>query len=157
MGKTSVRSWLIATSVPVLLLVLMGSTLVEGASGSWRLTGFTKYRDGLFADTGRISHPSEATTAIWVRIAPSAKSKYLTTVNDYLESVGKGGQGFKYIEILCEFNCSTDSIRFLKFVYLNKSGWTIHTADESGPSWFHIPPGNLWGSVEKLACGKPEK
>ncbi len=157
MGKTSVRSWLIATSVPVLLLVLMGPTLVEGASGPWRLTGFTKYRDGLFADTGRISHPSETTTTIWVRIAPSAKSRYLTIVNDYLESVSKGGRGFKYIEILCEFNCSTDSIRFLKFVYLNKSEGTIHTADESRPSWFYIPPGNLWGSVEKLACGKPEK
>jgi hypothetical protein len=157
MGKTAVRSWLIASSVLVLLLVPMGWALVEGASGPWRLTGFTKYRDGLFADTSRISHPSEATTAIWVRIAPSAKSRYLKTINDYLESVNKGGRGFKYIEILCEFNCSTDGLRFLKFVYLNKSEGTIHTADESRPYWFYVPPGNLWGNVEKLACGKPEK
>jgi hypothetical protein len=148
-------SWVIAVAVSSLLLITAHIAVAEQSAGPWRLTGFTKYRDGLFADTSRLSRPSPETAMIWVRLAPSVRSKYLKMINDYLVSVKKSGRGFKFIEIQCEFNCPANRLRFLKFVYLDKTGKTIHAVDESSPSWFYIPPGNLWGNVEKLACEKP--
>jgi hypothetical protein len=153
MRNTACRSCVIRTVMGILLLAATAA-FAEQPAGQWRLTGFTKYRDGLFADMSRLSHPSPETARIWVRIAPSARSKYLQSINDYLNSAGKAGRGFKFIEILCEFNCTEDKVRFLSFAYLDKSGRAIHAADEPGPSWFYIPPGNLWGNVEKAACEK---
>ena len=135
-------------------LLMALPAFAEQPAGQWRLTGFTKYRDGLFADMSRLSHASPETAKIWVRIAPSARSRYLQSINDYLDSAGKGGRGFKFIEILCEFNCTGDKVRFLSFAYLDKAGRAIHAADEPRPAGFYIPPGNLWGNVEKAACGK---
>jgi len=154
--KTASARWcVIAVAVAGLLLIASQTVFAEQAAGPWRLTGYTKYRDGLFADTSRLSRPSPETAMIWVRLAPSARSQYLRMINDYLVSIRKSGRGFKFIEIQCEFNCPADRLRFLKFVYLDKTGKTIHAVDESRPAWFYIPQGNLWGNVEKLACEKP--
>lgn len=120
----------------------------------WRLTGFTKHRDGLFVDMSRVNFTSPDIACVWVRISPSAKSKYRDSINHYLEIINKPGRGFKTIEIQCDLDCSKNRIRFLKFAYFDKIGNMFHEADQDAPAWLSIPPGNLWGTVTKEVCPK---
>ena len=133
-------------------LVAPASLSAEKMTGNWHLTGYTKYRDAIFADTARLSSHAPDATAVWIKIAPSPRSKYLTFINDYLESVSKHDRGFKSIEILCEINCSRHLIRFTRFVYLDNHRNIIHDASETDMTWLQINRGGIWYPVEKEAC-----
>jgi len=135
-----------------LLAIPSSPILAERMTDNWKLTGYTRYRDAVFADIARLSSPAPGTTAVWIKIAPSAKSRYLQTINEYLQSVKKQNQGFKSIEILCEVNCSGHLIRFMKFVYLDSDRNVIHETYEGRPVWMPINPGGIWFPVEKTAC-----
>jgi len=137
-----------------LLMILPSILFAERMTSNWRLTGYTKYRDAVFADMSRLSSSAPNTQAIWVKIAPSHRSKYLRFINEYLESVRKPHKEFKSIEILCEINCSSHLIRFTRFVYLDKNRNVIHEAYEDKPERFLINEGSIWHPVEKEACTK---
>ena len=139
----------------VCLFLIMPATLsAEKMTGTWRITGYTKYRDAVFADISRIAIPTPETKSIWVKIAPSSRSQYLRLINEYLQTVNKSDKGFSSIEILCEINCASHLIRFTKFVYLDNARNIIHQADATSPIWLLILQGNIWYNVEKEACGK---
>ena len=138
----------------LLTLVIPASLFAERMTDNWRLTGYTRYRDAVFADRDRISEPEPGITAVWIKIAPSQRSKYLLSVNDYLATVKKRNKGFKSIEILCEINCSSHWIRFTRFIYLDNKRNIIHKAYDARPEWFLISQGNIWYPVEKEACRK---
>lgn len=137
-----------------LSLALPAALFAERMTDNWHLTGYTKYRDAVFADTGRLSSPAPGITAIWIKIAPAQKSKYLGMINEYLRSVHKEGKGFRSIEILCEINCTNHLIRFAKFVYLDNDRNIIHEAYEARPTQYLINQGSAWYPVEKEACSK---
>ncbi len=140
--------------VGCLLLIMPTMLSAETMMDKWRITGYTKYRDAVFADISRIASPSSATKLIWVKLAPANKSQYLRMINEYLQTVNKNDKGFRAIEILCEINCANHLIRFKRFVYFDISGNIIHQADENTPSWFLVFQGNIWYNVEKEACAK---
>jgi hypothetical protein len=135
-----------------IFLIIPTSLLAEKMTDNWRLTGYTKYRDAIFADISRLSSPAPDTTGIWIKIAPSPKSKYLQFINEYLEIVRKRDKGFKSIEILCEINCTNHLIRFTRLVYMDHAGNIIHEANETNPRWLLIIQGSNWYPVEKEAC-----
>jgi hypothetical protein len=137
-----------------LLLITSNSIAAEKMTDRWRITGYTKYRDAVFADISRLTFPMPGTVTIWVKIAPASKSGYFRLINEYLVSVNKSDRGFKSIEILCEINCSGHLISFLRFIYFDDSGNVIHAVDETNPQRFLILQGNLWYNVEKEACGE---
>jgi hypothetical protein len=133
----------------------MPATLsAEKMTDKWRITGYTKYRDAVFADISRLSSPTPYTKSIWVKIAPANKSQYFRMINEYLQTVNKNDKGFRSIEILCEINCASHLIPFTKFMYLNNSGNIIHEVNETNLGWFLILQGNIWYNVEKEACGE---
>ncbi len=151
------RSFLFYISSIIISFVLFSSLstiCAQEKSDRWRLTGFTKHRDGLFVDMSRVNFTSPDIARVWVRISPSAKSKYRDSINHYLEIINKPGRGFKTIEIQCDLDCSKGRIRFLKFAYFDKIGNMFHEADQDTPAWLSIPPGNLWGTVTKEVCPK---
>lgn len=135
-----------------LLLCLPGQSFGERMTDNWKLTGYTRYRDAIFADMARLGAPAPGKTAVWIKIAPSKRSRYLRIINDYLASVHKQGRGFKSIEILCEFDCAKHHVRFLNFVYLDDNRHVIHEAAETHPLWMQINPGGIWHPVEKALC-----
>ncbi|MEE9913503.1 MAG: hypothetical protein K4571_17460 [Deltaproteobacteria bacterium] len=135
-----------------LSLIMPASLLAESMTDNWRLTGYTKYRDAVFADAARLSSPAPGITAVWIKIAPSGKSKYRQFVHDYLTVVKKQNPGFKSIEILCEINCTNHLIRYTKFVYLDSDRNIIHEAYDPGATQFLINQGSIWYPVEKEAC-----
>ena len=137
-----------------LFLIIPSPLSAEKMTDKWRITGYTKYRDGVFADISRIASPTPETKSIWVKLAPSNRSPYLRTINEYLQTVNKSDKGFKSIEILCEINCATHLIRFTKYVYFDNTGNIIHEVDDTNPGWFLIWQGNIWFYVEKVACGE---
>ena len=137
-----------------LLMILPSILFAERMTDNWRLTGYTKYRDPVFADMARLSSPAPGTTAVWIKIAPSARGKYLRFIHEYLASVRKPHKEFKSVEILCEINCSRHLIRFTRFVYLDKNRTVIHKAYEDKPERFLINEGSIWHPVEKEACAK---
>jgi len=130
------------------------SLFAERMTDNWQLTGYTRYRDAVFADRDRISEPAPGVTAVWIKIAPSKRSKYLLSVNEYLATVKKRNKGFKSIEILCEINCSSHWIRLTRFIYLDNNRNIIHKAYDDRPEWFLINQGGIWHPVEKEACRK---
>lgn len=136
------------------LMITSSPLFAEKMTDNWRVTGYTKYRDAVFADIARLTSPTPDTKAIWVKISPAKKSQYLQLINEYLEKVNKSGKGFRSIEILCEINCSRHLIRFVKFAYFDNSGNIIHVADETNLQWFSILQGNIWFNVEKEACAE---
>lgn len=144
----------IAAVAAMVLLLLSSTAAAQDSSSPWRLTGFTKHRDGLFVDMSRVSFPSPGIARVWVKLNPSAKSRYLASINEYLERINMSGRGFKTIEIQCELDCSKDRIRFLRFAYFDKIGNMFHAADQDKPAWLIVPPGNLWGTVIKEVCPK---
>ncbi len=135
-----------------LCLTAPAQVFAEKMTDNWKLTGYTKYRDAIFADLSRLSTATPGTMAIWIKIAPSTRSKYLQFINEYLETIKKRGKGFKSIEILCEINCSSHLIRFTKFAYLDENRNVIHEAYEANPGWMQILQGSIWHPVEKEAC-----
>ena len=135
-------------------LIMPASLCAERMTDNWHLTGYTKYRDAVFADAARLSFPAPGITAMWIKIAPSKRSQYLGLINEYLRTVRKEGKGFKSIEILCEINCKTHLIRFTRFVYLDKDRNIIHDAHETGTQRYLINEGSIWYPVEKEACLK---
>lgn len=137
-----------------LSLIMPASLFAERMTDNWQLTGYTKYRDAVFVDRARISSPSPGITAAWIKIAPSKRSPYLQSINEYLRKVRKEEKGFKSIEILCEMSCSTHLIRFTQFVYLDKDRNIIHEAYETGKQRYLIHEGSIWYPVEKEACLK---
>jgi hypothetical protein len=137
-----------------LFLITPSLLFAEKMTDNWRITGYTKYRDAVFADISRLAAPTPDTKLIWVKLAPANKSQYLRMINEYLQTVNKSNNGFKSIEILCEINCPSHLIRFTKFVYLNNSGNIIHEVDETNLVWLLILQGNIWYNVEKEACGE---
>ena len=139
----------------ILFLVMPAWLFAERMTDNWRLTGYTKYRDAVFADRDRISRPAPDLTLAWIKIAPSGKSRYLSFVAEYLNSVKKWNSQFKSVEILCEINCSRDFIRFREFVYLDNDRNVLHRAHETGTQWFMISPGSTWHWVEQEVCSKP--
>jgi hypothetical protein len=149
------KTWPLYKLIPFvvcLLLIIPAPLMAEKMTDNWRLTGYTKYRDAVFADRARLSSPTPEATAVWIKIAPSTKSKYLQFINEYLEGVRKRDKGFKSIEILCEINCTSHLIRFTKFVYLDDDRNIIHNAYETSPKWLQIIQGSVWYPVEKEAC-----
>lgn len=135
-----------------LFLIMPASLFAERMTDNWRLTGYTKYRDAVFADMARLSSPTPGATAVWIKIAPSPKSKYLQFINEYLKAVRKRDRIFKSIEIFCEINCTSHLIRFTKFVYLDNDRNVIHKAYETMPKWLQINHGSIWYPVEKETC-----
>jgi hypothetical protein len=135
-----------------LFLMNPAQLLAEKMTDNWRITGYTKYRDAVFADISRLASPAPDTKSIWVKIAPTNKSQYFLMINEYLQTVGKSDKGFRSIEILCEINCATHLIRFTKFAYFDNSGNIIHEVDETNLIWLAIIQGNIWFNVEKEAC-----
>ena len=137
-----------------LFLIMPAPLLAEKMTDKCRITGYTKYRDAVFADISRLTTPTLETKSIWVKIAPANRSQYLLLINEYLQTVNKNDKGFRSIEILCEINCANHLIRFTKFVYFDNNGNIIHEADETNPGWLLILQGNIWYNVEKEACGE---
>lgn len=135
-----------------LFVVMPAWLFAERMTDNWRLTGYTKYRDVVFVDRNRISRPAPDITAVWIKIAPSGKSRYLRSVAEYLESVKKWNSRFKSVEILCEINCSMDFIRFKEFAYLDNDRNVLHKAHEAGTQRFLINRGSIWHFVEKEVC-----
>lgn len=135
-----------------LYFMFPGGLFAERMTDNWQLTGYTKYRDAIFADMDRLFSPTPGTTAVWIKIAPSVRSKYLQFINEYLQTVKKRDQGFKSIEILCEVNCRGHLIRFTKFVYLDTNRNVIHETYEARPEWMQIHQGSIWYPVEQAAC-----
>jgi hypothetical protein len=152
MKKSSVYKMILF--VVCLFLIMPAPLLAERMTDNWRLTGYTKYRDAVFADISRLTSPTPSTKSIWVKIAPANKSQYFRLINEYLQTVNKNDKGFRSIEILCKINCSTHLIRFTKFVYYDNSGNIIHEVDETNLGWLPILHGNIWYNVEKEACGE---
>jgi hypothetical protein len=140
--------------VVCLFLIMPPPLSAEKMTYNWRITGYTKYRDAVFADISRLASPTPVTKSIWVKIAPANRSQYLRLINEYLQTVNKSDKGFRSIEILCEINCTSHLISFTKFVYLNNTGNIIHEVDEPDPVWLLILQGNIWYNVEKEACGE---
>lgn len=153
-GHKLIMKWKPVLLLVCLLMILPSILLAERMTDNWRLTGYTKYRDAVFADMARLSSPAPDTQAIWIKIAPSTRSKYLRFINEYLESVKKLDKKFKSIEILCDVNCSSHLIRFTRFVYLDSNRNVIHEAYEDKPERFLINEGSIWHPVEKEACAK---
>ncbi len=135
-----------------LFWIMPVSVFSERMTDNWRLMGFTKYRDAVFADMARLSSPTPDTKAVWVKIAPSGKSKYRQSIREYLDTAGIRDKKFKSIEILCEIHCTHHLIRFTGFVYLDDNRNIIHEAYETNPQWLQIIQGNTWYPVEKAAC-----
>ncbi len=140
--------------VLLLLQITASPLLAEKMTNNWRITGYTKYRDAVFADISRLASPTPGTKSIWVKIAPANKSQYFVMINEYLQSVNKGDMGFCSIEILCEINCASHLIRFTKFVYFDNFQNIIHEVAETNLRWLTILQGNIWYNVEKEACSK---
>ena len=126
--------------------------MAKRITDNWRLTGYTKYRDAVFADISRLASPTPDTKSIWVKIAPANKSQYFRIINEYLQTVNKSDKGFRSIEILCEINCPSHLIRFTRFVYFDQTGSAFHEAYETNLTWLLILQGNIWYNVEKEAC-----
>ncbi|MGV8078588.1 MAG: surface-adhesin E family protein [Syntrophales bacterium] len=124
--------------------------------GRWTLAGFTKYQDGVFVDGERRSVPSPGHAAAWIRVAPRGKSPYFKEIRNYLASAGVDPRTFRAIEILCEYDCAGNRIRFLRYVYLNRNWNPIHEAAEPAPPWHSVQPGSLWDKVQQPVC-RPEK
>ncbi|HRV44387.1 MAG TPA: hypothetical protein P5208_03720 [Smithellaceae bacterium] len=140
----------------VFLLAAMPAWLyAEKMTGHWQLTGYTKYRDAVFVDRGRISQPAPDRTAAWIKIAPSGKSRYRDVVAQYLQSVNKWNPRWKSVEIRCEINCSGNLIRYTEFVYLDDDQNMLHEARDVQASWFRINPGSTWHWVQREVCGRP--
>ncbi|HOW56782.1 MAG TPA: hypothetical protein PKZ12_02175 [Smithellaceae bacterium] len=150
--KQSRASKIIAGAMGVIMTMLVPLGAQAGTE-DWRIAGYTRYRDAVFADSSRISSPAADVRTIWIRIAPSGKSRYLLMVNEYLASVNKSQKGFKSFEILCEINCSRQLIRFARFVYFDDTGKIIHEADDEKAGWLGIQTGDIWDKVQKEACG----
>jgi hypothetical protein len=137
-----------------LLMIVPAPIFAERMTDNWKLTGYTKYRDAVFADMSRLSSSVPGVTAVWLKIAPSKRSKYLHAVNEYLESVNKNDPGFRSVEILCEVHCTGHLIRFMKFVYMDGNRNIIWKTYEAGPVWMQINQGGIWHPVEKAACAE---
>jgi hypothetical protein len=135
-----------------LCLISPANVFAEKMTGNWKLTGYTKYRDAIFADMTRLSAPASGITAVWVKIAPSPKSKYRKLIHEYLDVIRKWNPDFKSIEILCEINCSGHLIRFTKYVYLDANRRVIHESFETRPEWMRIIQGGIWYPLRKAAC-----
>ena len=140
--------------VVCLFLIIPTPLSAEKMTDNWRITGYTKYRDAVFADISRLASPTPDTKSIWVKLAPANRSQYLRLINEYLQTVNKSDKGFRSIEILCEINCTSHLIRFTKFVYFDNTGNILHEVDETNPGWLLILQGNIWYNVEKEACGE---
>lgn len=139
----------------ILFVVIPAWLFAERMSDNWRLTGYTKYRDAVFVDLNRISRPAPDLTEVWIKIAPSGKSRYRQFVAQYLQSVKKWNPRWKSLEILCEINCSGNLIRFAEFAYLDDGGNLLHKTRDGKAPWFRINPGSTWHWVEQEACSKP--
>jgi hypothetical protein len=59
---------------------------------------------------------------------------------------------FRAIEILCEYDCTGNRVRFLTYVYLNRNWKPIHEAGDSTAQWHSVPPGSLWDKVQQPVC-----
>jgi hypothetical protein len=138
--------------VTCLFLITPAPLMAERMTDNWRITGYTKYRDAVFADISRLASPTPGTKSIWVKIAPANKSQYFRMINEYLQTVNKSDKGFRSIEILCEFNCPSHLIRFTRFVYFDPAGSVFHEAYETNLTWLLILQGSIWYNVEKEAC-----
>jgi hypothetical protein len=135
-----------------LFLIKPAPLWAEKMTDTWRITGYTKYRDAVFADISRITTNATGTKFIWVKIAPANKSQYFLMINEYLQTVNKSDRGFRSIEILCEIYCQRHLIRFTKFVYCDNAKNIIHEVDETNLGWLSILQGNIWYNVEKETC-----
>jgi hypothetical protein len=139
-----------------LFLMTPAPVFAQRLTDNWHITGYTKYRDAVFADISRITASASGTKSTWVKIAPASKSQYFQMINEYLQTVNKSGNSFRSIEILCEIDCVSHLIRFTKFVYFDTSGNIIHEAYETNLGWLAILQGNIWYNVEKEVCGQRE-
>ncbi len=139
-----------------LILVLPAALFAEKMTANWHLTGYTRYRDAVFADRARRQSPAPDIQTIWIKIAPSPKSKYRQTIRQYLEAVRRPDARFNSIEILCEIHCAEHLIRFTRFVYLDDARNMIHEADDRKAPWFRINRGSLWYPVSREACPSEE-
>ncbi len=137
-----------------LSLMMPALLCAERMTDNWHLTGYTKYRDAVFADAARLSSPAPGITATWIKIAPSKRSQYLGLINEYLRTAHKEAKRFRSIEILCEIDCAKHLIRFTRFVYLDNDRNTIHEAYETRPVQYLINEGSIWYRVENEACSK---
>ena len=139
----------------ILFLVMPAWLFAERMTDNWRLTGYTKYRDAVFADRDRISQSAPDRTAVWIRIAPSGKSRYRQFVAQYLQSVKKWNPRWKSLEILCEIKCSGNLIRFAEFAYLDDGGKLLHKTRDVHAQWLRINLGSTWHWLEQETCSKP--
>jgi len=151
------KKWKIIFFLVCLTLMIPETIFAERMTDNWKLTGYTKYRDAVFADMARLSSPAPDVAAVWIKIAPSRRSKYLQAVHEYLVSVKKNDESFRSVEILCEVNCAGHVIRFMKFVYLDGNRNIIHETGETAPVWMKINRGGIWYPVEKAACADRNK
>lgn len=145
-------NWKVLLILVCLLLIMPNLLFAERMTDNWRLTGYTKYRDAVFADMARVSSPAPGITSVWIKIAPSKRSPYLRFIHDYLKAVNRQDREFRSIEILCEINCTNHLIRFTSFVYLDNDRRIIHEARDTSPDRFLVNQGSIWYPVEKEAC-----
>jgi hypothetical protein len=149
----SVRCGLVV--VILLSLAWIGHAPAQQKEKRWTLAGFTKHQDGVFVDGERRSSPSPGLTGVWIRVAPREKSPYMAEIRGYLVSAGKDPRAFRAIEILCEYDCAGNRVRFLRYVYLARSWKPLHEASEAAPPWHTVLPGSIWDKVRKPVCGVP--
>jgi len=143
---------MLAILVAMALLLSGIPAAAEQGGKRWTLAGFTKYQDGVFVDGERRSVPSPGHAAAWIRVAPRGKSPYFREIQEYLASAGVDPRTFRAIEILCEYDCAGNRVRFLTYMYLNRSWKPIHEAGESAPPWHSVPPGSIWDKVQQPVC-----
>ena len=79
MKKSSVYKMILF--VVCLFLITPFPLMATRMTDNWRLTGYTKYRDAVFADISRLTSPTPSTKSIWVKIAPANKSQYFRLIN----------------------------------------------------------------------------
>lgn len=139
----------------LLALLSPGPAAAEQRDARWTLAGFTKYQDGVFVDRERRSAPAPGHAAAWIRVAPREKSPYIGEIREYLARSDRDPRAFRAIEILCEYDCAGNRVRFLRYVYLNRNWKPIHEASEAAPPWHAVQPGSIWDKVQKPVCRVP--
>ena len=139
-----------------LILLLPAALFAEKMTANWHLAGYTRHRDAVFTDRARRQSPAPDIEAIWIKIAPSQKSKYRKHIRQYLEDVRRPAGRFNSIEILCEIDCAEYLIRFTRYVYLDNERNILHEAGDPRSPWLRINRGSLWHPIYKEACPSEE-
>jgi hypothetical protein len=134
--------------------VLVGSSgySLAAEKGPWSFVGFTKYRDALFIDKARLSHPSTGKVLVTAMIKPSAKSLFRRSIKREIPQYRKSLNNFKYLVLEMELICPEDRMRFLNIQFLDANNKILHNSADLKAPWKPVKTGTLWKDLEKAVC-----